>query len=493
MTGTPGWKYTVGQIPHRVTAYERPDKGGLIYLRWRAATNTGRDGRDWQRRGLGFTLRDAKGRVIREAERRAQAEAEKQLAALVTPPLQVQAAASKEGVLARLTIRQGRDLAFEPQTGKYPTDTPHRREVDRALQFVIVVLGEDRTWDGIRKADLRKLWRLRIEQLAGNGNAGLRGAELVIARLLAVAEWLRSEELIPPTACIAPRHWKRELAADWREITEARADYEPARPRHTLQQMRAILAAAPQVDPRFALLLALGAELRLGQVVRARRSDLDLVAETFKVGRRRKKRGAVVHLTPGQLAAVQRALGPGGYLHPFEAQGEPDYPLFPQGQLAGGRKGQPRVADRHLAAGPMNGRTLQDWFGQAEKLAGVPHVWGRGAYGLRRVAVDAASDAGISPHGLKEHGGWSDTQVPDQIYRDQEAESAREEAKGIRARIRGEPSATLPRNPEPEPGTEQTPEVPGHAQPLAPLTDDQWAWVELNHRPHAYQACALTT
>jgi hypothetical protein len=22
---------------------------------------------------------------------------------------------------------------------------------------------------------------------------------------------------------------------------------------------------------------------------------------------------------------------------------------------------------------------------------------------------------------------------------------------------------------------------------------NQWAWVELNYRPHAYQACALTT
>src|SRR5439155_15747688 len=206
-------------------------------------TNTGRDGRDWQRRSLGIALRDPKGRVIREAERRAQAEAEKQLAALVTAPSQEESAAPKEGVAARLTIRQGRDLAFERQTGKYPTDTAHRREVDRALQFVVAVLGDDRTWDNVRKADLRKLWRVRIEQLAGNGNAGLRGAELVISRLLAVAEWLRSQELIPATACIAPRHWKRDLAADWREITEARADYEPARPRHTLEQMRAILAA----------------------------------------------------------------------------------------------------------------------------------------------------------------------------------------------------------------------------------------------------------
>ena len=26
----------------------------------------------------------------------------------------------------------------------------------------------------------------------------------------------------------------------------------------------------------------------------------------------------------------------------------------------------------------------------------------------------------------------------------------------------------------------------------APLKDSWWAWMELNHRPHAYQACALT-
>ena len=28
------------------------------------------------------------------------------------------------------------------------------------------------------------------------------------------------------------------------------------------------------------------------------------------------------------------------------------------------------------------------WFRQAEMLAGVPHIKGRGGYGLRRVAVD---------------------------------------------------------------------------------------------------------
>jgi len=92
----------------------------------------------------------------------------------------------------------------------------------------------------------------------------------------------------------------------------ARLEQDP-RPQPAAQHGRQPLAARPLVGDApvavagqswlFALLLALGAELRLGQVVRARRSDLDLIAETFKVLRRGKKRGTVAHLTVGQLAA----------------------------------------------------------------------------------------------------------------------------------------------------------------------------------------------
>jgi integrase len=427
------WQYTLGQLPYQVTAYERLAKGGVVYLRWRAST---KKGRNWKHKSLGFAVRDGGGRLIREAEKRAQDETAKQLALLIT-------GLPREEIATRLTLRQGRNLAFEPQTGKYPTNTAHRRETDRALLFAIAVLGEDRTWDTIRKADLRRLWRARIEQITGKGKAGLRGAEVVIARLLTVAEWLRSEELIPSTACVAPRHWKQELSGDWREITEARTDYEPARPRHTAAELRQILAVAPRVDPRFALLLALGAELRLGQVVRGRRVDLDLVAGTFTVRRRGKKRGTVVKLTRGQLAAARAAIGAGGYLEPLETRALPegsdrDYPLFPQGQLTGGRKGEPHAVDRHRTAAPVNRRTLQQWFKEAEQLAGIAHVKGRGAYGLRRAAVDGAKELGISREGLKEHGGWVDSQMPDQVYADQEADYARDEARDVRAKIRGE-------------------------------------------------------
>jgi len=422
------WQYTVGQLPYQVTAYERLAKGGVVYLRWRAAT---KHGRNWRHKSLQFVLRDERGRVMRDAEQRAQGEAAKQLAALITGLPKTEAA-------PRLTIRQGRDLAFEAQTGKYPTNTPHRREVDRALAFAIAILGEDRTWDSIRKADLRRLWRVRIEQIRKKQKAGLRGAEVLVSRILTIAEWLRSEDMIPSTACIASKHWKQELAADWRELTKAEADYEPARPRHTQMQLRKLLEVAPRVDPRFALVLALGAELRLGQVVRARRADLDLGAGTFAVRRRGKKRGTIVKLTAGQLAAARAAVGPAGYLMQLEAQGG-DYPLFPQGQLAGGRKGEdPKAVERHRAASPLNRRTLIAWFKAAESLAKIPHVVGRGAYGLRRASVDGAKAQGISREALKEHGGWTDSQMPDQVYADQEADYARDEARDVRAKIRGE-------------------------------------------------------
>ena len=51
--------------------------------------------------------------------------------------------------------------------------------------------------------------------------------------------------------------------------------------------------------------------------------------------------------------------------------------------------------------------------------------------------MDAAKVLGISREALKEHGGWADTQIPDRIYADQEAEFARNEARDVRARIRG--------------------------------------------------------
>jgi len=69
--------------------------------------------------------------------------------------------------------------------------------------------------------------------------------------------------------------------------------------------------------------------------------------------------------------------------------------------------------------------------------AKIPHVAGRRAYGLRRVAVDSAKELHISREGLMQIGGWTDPQVPGSVYADQEAGYARKEAAAIRAQSRG--------------------------------------------------------
>ena len=123
---------------------------------------------------------------------------------------------------------------------------------------------------------------------------------------------------------------------------------------------------------------------------------------------------------------------------------------------------------------------------------------GRGWYGVRRQAADEAKRQGISGEGLMQHGGWTDTQVPDAIYADQEAEYARAEAAAVRAEIRGESVSASPGSlPKvdptwtPETTTANLVRVRRRKSLISQVF--QWAWVELNYRPHAYQACALTT
>lgn len=422
------WSHDVGEIPHKVTVYEEPQRNRTLYLRWRADGN-------WRRKSLRRALpRLANGRpdgdVVAWAMRQADAHYQSLRDGTTSP--------TEQRLLRPLTIAEGLVRVLDPATGRYPVPSANRREVESAIHFAATVWGKDRAWDTIRRADLRNLWRRRIRDLRDRGEIGHRGAEITVARVLTVAAWLRAEELVAPGACVASREWKTELRSDWRALAGETRDPEPRRPRHTVTQMVSLLGRAWDVDPRFGLLLALGAELRLGQVVRCRRSDLDLETKTLNVPSSGKKRGVIQKLTPGQLASVRRALD--GYLAELE-KALPDYPLFPQGQMPGGRSGQP-VADpeRHGTAAPLDRGTLRDWFRRTEELAGVPHMPRRGAYGVRRLAVDEYKKLGISREGLMAAGGWSDSQVPDAIYADQEAVYAADEAANLRAKMRGEAS-----------------------------------------------------
>jgi integrase len=424
------WEKSVGFLPWKVTVYEEPSRKDTLYLRWRQGGN-------WKRKSLQRPLRTPRGKIDPETQKWALEQAEQQYARLVQGlPIEERASSTP------LTIAKGLERIVDRLTGKYPVDSPHRREVEREMKRAIEHWGADTPWEAVKRRDIRKLWRWRILQLHAAKHDGLRGAEITIARVLAVAAWLRDEELIPPGAGVMPRNWKEEFKKDWLELTGARTLPTPSRPRHSLDEMRRIMAAAGKVDPRLELALVLGAEQRLGQVIRARRPDIDLEHATFTVYGRGHKQGEVVKLTGGQMRVIMHHLEK-GYLRELEKEA-PDYALFPAGSLINARPKDPEKADphatvrKHSNADAITRDRLDDWFHDAERIAEVPVIKGRAAYGLRRQSVDAAKAAGISREGLQRLGGWKDTQMPDQIYADQEAGYAREEARDVRAKIRGE-------------------------------------------------------
>jgi integrase len=338
---------------------------------------------------------------------------------------------------AGLTIGEAIKLIQDPYVGKYPSDTAHRREVLRSLRFAERVWGSKHTWISLKKRDLRALGRRRIDELVKKGKRGARTAEKVLEHVIAVASWLRDNEHIPETACRASSKWTEELYEDWRTRTCSDQDYQVDKPRHSRDEALLILAAARQVDPRFDLLLALGADLRLGQVVRARRSQLDLAANTFTVYGRRTKKGTTVELTPGQRQAVEKALG--GFLSLLEATCA-DYQLFP------GRFTTSDGAFTKADGGHVHKQTLYRWFRRAEEIARVAHRAGRCAYGIRRLAVDELLRQRVSLPALQNNGGWTSPAMPTQEYADQESLTARHEAAVARATWRSE-GAEMPPNP----------------------------------------------
>lgn len=457
MTPREPWVFTVGYLPNKVTAREEPTRGDVVYLWWRAGGN-------WKKKSLRRGVRTARGALDSELVKFAKCEAEAAYARLVAG-----VGPDERAPQHRLTLGETRALLVDPQRGQYPANTPHRREAFRALEQAVRALGAGAEWDALKPVDLTALWRDRIRALAKSPRAGqgVRGAEITVTRILAIAAWLREQQHVGPGACQPPTQWRNKLRDDWRALRNSPSDPTINRPRHTLEEMRAIMAKAAEVDPRLELLLALGAEIRLGQVARARRTDLDLEHASFTVRSSRHKRGTVELLTAGQMRVVRHALTD-GYLRDLERQ-TADYPLFPGGQLAGSRPEQWRMSEgvaratrgpttptatakHHLTAAPIDRSTIIDWFKAAETLAGVAHVRGRAAYGVKRVAVDAAKAEGISREGLMAHGGWTDTTMPDTIYADAEQGYAREEARRVRARIRGEDD-TQESEPRKEPNT----------------------------------------
>lgn len=414
--------------PHRVTAFEDVKRGNVVHLRWIV------DGKRTVR-SMGFTVRGPRGGIDRDLATRVEQAAAEQHLALVRGSVALPISA--ERLANPLTIAEGWARASDPDTGKWNKATQYRDDIQRAIDAAVASWGPSMTWDAVDRGQLRKLWRNELAKHRAAGHKGVRGSELTLDLVLAVGAWLRDEQLVAPTAAL---RWKG-MDAEFKADADPDGEYAPSRPRYTVDEYRAMFATSWEADERYGLAYNLGAEYRLGKVVQARRSHLNLPFGQLRVLGRGKKKGATIVLTPGQLRDVKRVLTT-GYLAGLEtaylAQEIEDYCLFPAGHFAHDAHGRLLSRADYAARGPIDRTAVRAWHRETERLAGIEHLKGRGPYGSRRAGVDAAKAAQISREGLQAHGGWADSQMPDAVYADAEAGYARDEAAEVRARIRGE-------------------------------------------------------
>ena len=152
-------------------------------------------------------------------------------------------------------------------------------------------------------------------------------------------------------------------------------------------------------------------------------------------------------LTPEQRRAVDDALR--GYLANYEGAwraGEiDDYYLFPGSKMRmldeTGRRWTRRVRSN---VKPLSRDGARVAFQELEEIAKVPHVAGRGWYGLRRIAADMAETETTDDRVKDRLGGWQDSETRKHIYQDRETQELRAEAANVRRRLRLGPDASTP-------------------------------------------------
>lgn len=440
------WEDRIGVWPLVLVYGERSAKGGVCYMRWWIP-----EGKNWKWKSCKTKVRDERGKIDPAAQRRVIEMATRQYEIISGK----RAEATATEVQPPLVISQAWDILTNKEEGPYPIRTAYRDELKRAIDDVMKEVGPDFPWMHLNMTVLTRILRRKVHEARKRGAdmrrppSGYRAAVSLGTSIITIMRALLEKYLPADTAIPGGKLWRKQIK---RYVTDldGGVEPEPYQPRYTLDELRRLHENAANVDPRFGLLMELaGVGQRGGQVVRAYRSNLDLDKNLFRSPGRGDKKGALIELTPGQRRAVDAALA--GYLRKLEGA-LADYPLFPQGILPL-VDGQPTaLPERHGEAGPVVRRTIVTWHTETEALAKIPHVDGRGFYGLKRRAVDESTDGGISMDGLEQLGGWTSDRVAKAIYRDKDRQKGRHEAMQHRARIRGENVAES----YPDPATSET-------------------------------------
>lgn len=162
----------------------------------------------------------------------------------------------------------------------YVVETEHLREVRRAARDIVHAIGSTRagrarSWDSLTYSIVRELWLRSAQRYARTGQGGPVWTERCVVILLQVAQWLAVEERIERLVVVKKTR-REQMRREWEQLTGSRIA--GSTPRHSEDEIRRIFASLddPKADPRIALVLELGAEARLGQVIRIMRSDIDL-------------------------------------------------------------------------------------------------------------------------------------------------------------------------------------------------------------------------
>ena len=499
----PLWTYSYGARPYTVNAYERPERGHQVWVRWTNAQKSGREKRDKQPLGLrvrNLRLGKLDAQLVKAAERAVQQFQAKLLTGVQQGAQPVATAELLPAEAPLLTLREGFDVALHPTEGKYPATSARR--YDQMLKYRERLFGAagggpplidpSLPWTALEAKHTRAMWRkMASRYLETEGREfGLRAAEGIIDALYSVASWLREEDHIPSDAARPAHHWRKRLKEEWAQRTGEQRT-RPNRPRHSEEEYRRIFAALadPRADPRIRLAIELAAECRTGQVLRCTRTMLTLpdvdsakyetappgALGQIEIPGAGKKHGEIVVFTPEQRRAVDDALG--SYLVNYEAAwlaGElKDYYLFPGSRMRmldeTGRRWTRRV---RLDAKPLSRDGARAAFQELERIARVPYVRGRGWYGLRRIAADMAETETTDDRVKDRLGGWKDSETRKQIYQDRETDRLRVEAASVRRRMRL--GADLPRSGD-SPAAPKSPAVIDLDAVLVSLTKEQRA------------------
>jgi len=334
----------------------------------------------------------------------------------------------------------------------FMSDTRHRSDVARVSRSVLAALKPSFPLSSVRSTTARRVWRHVLEEALADPEqpSGWRRAEKAVQALYQVARWYEQEYGDEERNVAPRREWRARLREEW-ETAFARRLSDPKALRHSREETSRLFSRLGEADPRLALEIEVGAELRPGQVIRSMRSQLDLnpvgafACGKLQVAGKNKKRGEVVHLDPEQRAFVDRCLGPGGHLEELEAAFQngriEDYCLFQKGRIHDGRI----PLERHITSpGPIELASMIALFKQHEARCGVEHVLGRSFYGLRRILTDIAPDYTSDPRELDRMTGHEGSDVRERVYQDRMREEFREGAAVARRDMRADLVAGRP-------------------------------------------------